>query len=80
MRKDIGFAENAIAINVSGGNQALDQGCRAFYIGGDGDLAVTMWDGATVTFVGLTAGTILPIRARTVLQTGTSATAIIALL
>lgn len=80
MRKDFGFSENAIAVDVSGGDQALAQGCRAFYIGGTGDLAVTMWDGATVTFAGLPAGSILPIRARVVLNSGTTATSIIALL
>ena len=80
MRKDFGFSENGIAIDVSGGNQDLPLGCRAFYIGGTGDLAVTMWDGAALTFVGMPAGTILPIRARTVVQTGTTATDVIALL
>lgn len=80
MRKDFGFSEQAVAIDVSGGNQTLALGCRAFYVGGTGDLAVTMWDGGNVTFVGLPAGSILPIRAGTVLQTGTTATNVVALL
>lgn len=80
MRKDIGFADKAVAIDVSGGNQTLGTGCRAFYVGGTGDLAVTMHGGGDATFVGLPAGTILPINAATVLQTGTTATGIIALL
>ena len=78
--RDIGASENVVAIDVSGGNQALPVGCRAFYIGGAGNLAVTMWGGATVTFQGLPVGTILPIRARSVTQTGTTATNVLALL
>jgi hypothetical protein len=80
MRKDFGFSENGIAVDVSGGDQALSLGCRALYIGGAGDLAVTMHGGTNLTFVGLSAGTILPIDARTILQTGTTATAVVALL
>jgi len=78
--KDIGFSEKAVAIDVSGGNQALPLGCRAFYIGGAGNLAVTMWGGGDITFSGLTAGSILPIRASAVLNSGTTATLVRALL
>ena len=80
MKKDFGFSEKAVAIDVSADDQALPLGCRAFYIGGTGDLAVTMWGGGNVTFVGLPAGSILPIRASAVLNTGTSATDVVALL
>lgn len=80
MRKDIGFAENGIAIDVSGGNQTLPQGCRALYVGGAGDIAVVMHGGASLTFAGVTAGSLLPIDVRTVVQTGTTATGLIALL
>lgn len=80
MRKDIGFADKAIPIDVSGGNQALPSGCRAFYVGGTGDLAVTMHGGGNATFVGLPAGVIIPINASAVLQSGTSATSVLALL
>ena len=56
-------------------------GTRALYIGGDGDLAVYM-SGRTsdtvVTFTGLFAGTILPIRVDQV-RDATTATNIIAL-
>jgi hypothetical protein len=78
MRKDFGFSEAGVAIDVSGGNQALPLGCRAFYVGGAGNLAVTMWDGGNLTFVG--ASGILPIRASAVLSSGTTATDVIALL
>lgn len=80
MKKDDGFAEGAFAIDVSGGDDELPQGCRAIYVGGAGDLAVTMWDGGNVTFAGVTAGSWYPIRVSAVLQTGTTATGLIALL
>lgn len=50
---------------------------RGIYVGGTGDLKVDMADGTTVTFVGLAAGVVHPIRARRVYATGTSATSII---
>lgn len=52
---------------------------RAIYIGGDGDIKVRDASGNDEVFVGLTAGTILPIRPHRVLATGTSATSLIAL-
>lgn len=52
---------------------------RALYVGGVGDVAVTMQDGGEVTFVGVPAGTILPIRVKIVKATGTDATDIVAL-
>lgn len=53
---------------------------RGLYIGGDGDITVTMsGDSANVTFSGLAVGTILPVRVDRVLATGTTATNIVAL-
>lgn len=52
---------------------------RAIYVGGAGDLAVTMVDGGEVTFVAIPAGTVLPIRVKVVKATGTDASSIIAL-
>lgn len=52
---------------------------RALYIGGTGDIAVTLASGASVTFENVAAGTLLPVRAARVLETGTSATAIVGL-
>lgn len=51
---------------------------RALYIGGDGNVKVTMFNGDEVTFVGLIAGTLLPVRAKRVWSTGTTATNIVA--
>jgi hypothetical protein len=53
---------------------------RALYVGGAGNVAVV--DGAgsdAVTFTGVTAGSILPIRVRKVMSTNTTATSIVAL-
>lgn len=46
---------------------------RLIYVGTTGDVAVTMMDGSTVTFVACPAGMLLPIVATQVLSTGTSA-------
>lgn len=50
---------------------------RLIYVGGVGDLAVTMVDGSTPIFIGVPAGTLLPICCTQVLDTGTSASNII---
>ena len=52
---------------------------RAVYIGGEGDLAVKPVDGDPVTFVGLSAGTVLPVQITRVYATGTTATNLIGL-
>lgn len=49
------------------------------YVGGTGDLKVDMLNGATVSFLSVPAGTILPIRASKIYRTGTDATEIVAL-
>lgn len=51
----------------------------ALYIGAEGDVAVTTEAGDTVSFVGVPAGTTIPLRVTQVLNTGTSATNIVAL-
>ncbi|SMP00073.1 hypothetical protein SAMN06265173_1703 [Thalassovita litoralis] len=53
--------------------------CRALYIGTTGDLALISVGGTTVTFRNVAAGSILPVRASRVLDTGTTATDIVAL-
>lgn len=53
---------------------------RGLYIGGTGDVAVKCAGSSTaVTFVGVPAGTILPVRATQVMSTNTTATNIVAL-
>lgn len=58
----------------------LLRGSRALYVGGNGDVRVLLErDSAPITFVGVVAGSVLPIRARRVYTTGTTASYIVAL-
>jgi hypothetical protein len=57
----------------------LSAPARGLYVGGAGDVAAVGLDGVAVTFVGVAAGTILPIAAKRVNETGTTATDIVAL-
>lgn len=52
---------------------------RALYIGGAGNVAVSMVDGGDAVFVGLAAGSLLPVQVVKVLATGTTATDILAI-
>lgn len=52
---------------------------RGLYVGGTGDVKVTSITGDVVTFVGVPAGMVLPIRVKRVWATGTTATAIVGL-
>ena len=71
-------AKDAFAIT---GNDSTDltTSTRGIYIGGAGNLKVDMVSGNTVTFTGVLAGVVYPIRARRVYATGTTATGIIGL-
>lgn len=64
--------------SVSTQDGSGNNGC-VLYIGGDGDLKVTTSGGDTVTFVGLTAGSFVPVQVVRVWATGTNATDIVAL-
>lgn len=50
---------------------------RAIYVGGAGDVVVVFDDDSTATFVGVPAGSILPVRAKRVNSTSTSATSMV---
>ena len=52
---------------------------RALYVGGAGNVKIDAADGSTVTFSGVLAGSILPVRAARVYSTGTTATNIVAI-
>lgn len=58
----------------------LSRIARGLYIGVGGNVKVDMSSSGTVTFVGVGAGTLLPIYVKRVYATGTTATNIIALL
>lgn len=70
--------DTAFAITKSDEND-LAYVTRGIYVGGNGNVAVVTPKGNTVTFTGATAGTILPIRAKQVLSTGTTATNLVGL-
>ena len=52
---------------------------RAIYVGGAGDVVVVTPEGNAITFAGVPAGTILPVRAVRVNSTGTDATNMVGL-
>lgn len=69
-------ASHAFAITTHNTND-LSAATRGIYVGVSGDVKVNTIGGETVTFVGLVAGVIHPIRATRVYATGTTATNII---
>ena len=70
-------ASDAIAVTPHDTTE-LDTVCRALYVGGAGNVSVVM-NGTVVTFAGVGAGQILPIRTSLVRATLTTATSIVAL-
>ena len=75
----ISAASSAFAITPHASN-ALTQTVNAIYVGGDGNIACRLKDdSADVTFVGLVAGSILPVQATHVRATGTTATNLVGL-
>lgn len=71
-------AENGASVTPSD-TVDLTTAARALWVGGAGTVKVYTTKGATLTFVGLSAGTLLPVRVRRVYSTGTTATSILAL-
>lgn len=67
---------DAVAITKSDGTVIAET--RGIYVGGAGDVAVRMISGNSATFVGVPAGTLLPLRVDKVLSTGTTATSMVA--
>lgn len=60
-------------------NVALPHVTRAIYVGGGGDLTITMAHGQTVTFTAVQPGMMYPLRCSAVLLTGTTASGIVGL-
>jgi hypothetical protein len=71
-------AREAFAITPSD-TADLAQPSRAIYIGGSGTLRVRMLSGDVVDFSGLLGGAIYPFRVAQIMQSGTSATGLVAL-
>ncbi len=72
-------ASHAAAVTPSNDTPLTTQ-ARALYIGGAGDVALKLTDDDTaVTFKAVPVGTVLPVRAKYVMSTNTTATLIVAL-
>lgn len=69
-------ASKGVAVTTHDTNE-LDPIPRAIYVGGAGNIVATM-DGVDVTFVGVQAGSVLPIRP-TKIKTASTATSMVAL-
>ncbi len=67
-----GPATSVFAVATWSGTVDLPYVTRAVYIGSGGSLQVTMQDGSAVTIPGLVAGTMLPLRIKQVIATGTT--------
>jgi len=70
-------ANNIVSVTPDDSDLATD--FRSLYVGVAGNVAIVSTGGDTVTFVGVLAGSILPVRCRQVKSTGTTATNIIGL-
>lgn len=73
---DISAASNGTTVTKS--DVTILPTTRALYIGGAGDVVVTMAGGATLTFSAVPVGTILPIQV-TQVKDATTATLVLAL-
>ncbi len=71
-------AEAAFAVTPADGSD-LPRATRALYVGSAGALRVTMLSGETVTFAGMQAGMVYPLRVIRVLATETTAGGIVGL-
>lgn len=64
---------------VTTSDSADIENTRSLFVGGAGDVKVTLLGGSVLTFSGVGAGTFMPIQATRVWATGTTATLILAL-
>ena len=72
-------ARSAVAVTPHDSNE-LPLPTRGLYVGGAGNVAVLLsLDTVPVTLVAVPAGSVLPLRVKLVLATGTTATSIVAL-
>lgn len=71
-------ATRAAVVTPSDAAELSDVTTRIF-VGGAGNLRVQMMSGDIVTFTGVTAGSVLPLRVRQVFSTSTTATNIVAM-
>lgn len=71
-------AMEAAAVTPSDSADLPNGVCRALYIGGAGTVVLDTYNNTSITFAGLTAGTILPVNVRRV-RTASTATNLVAL-
>ena len=64
---------------VTSNSVTYESPTRGVYVGVGGNVKVDMVSGGTVTFVGVPAGTLLPIQVERIYTTGTTATNMVAL-
>lgn len=74
----VGPARSGQAVTPHDTNE-LTNVSRMLWVGGAGAMSVVLADGTTLLFSGIPAGTMLPIQAKQVRATGTTATLILAL-
>lgn len=73
-------ASSSKAVTPHASNDLPDGVCRSLWVGGAGDVAVIAdRDSVAVVFKGCAAGSIIPVYAKAVRVTGTTATDIVAL-
>ena len=74
-------AGHAEVVDASGDTSAtnLSREAEGIYVGGTGNVAVVLPSGTAVTFIGVPAGTIIPVRCIRVNNTNTTATSMVAL-
>ena len=71
-------ARNGFAITPHDSNE-LTHVTRGIYVGGTGNMVVLTMNDESVTLVGLPAGSLIPIRAKRVDSTSTTATSMVGL-
>jgi len=75
-RQDAVTASDTVDLKAWTDEQRLTD---AIYVGGTGAVVVVKENGLTVSYAGVPAGTVLPVRAKRVNSTGTAATGMVAL-
>ena len=72
------FYDNAVAITPHDSTNFAEGICRGVYVGGSGNI-VAIVAGTAITFTGVVAGTIIPVKASRVNSTSTTASNLVAL-
>ena len=73
-----GSAKGAVAVTPNDSVDLAVTPTKGIYVGGSGDLKVTLENGDVVTFMSLSSGMIHPIAVKRIWATGTTATNILA--